>query len=535
MLANINSIRVSKKSLLRILIFIAILMGLATIRPLSHPDEGRYAEIGRWMLQSGDWLIPRLNGLPFFHKPPLLYWLEALSFSALGVYPWVARLTPVFHAGLMLFGVHVLVARFSTETLANRAVAMVGTSLAFLAGGQYVNHDLMVATWISIAIGSFAIAFMNGEKPDIKFSRLGFIACGIGVLSKGLIGFVLPGLVLLIWLIWTHQFKKIKDLPWLSGLSLFTLIAIPWFVLAEKKFPSMLNYMFGMHHFERFTGAGFNNVMPWWFYLAGLLVLFFPWIFFSFISFWKLLGQEFTGLFEKAYASKETAVFSSKMISLCWVWVIVIIGFFTIPAAKVIGYALPVIPPLAVLAVVGWKQVMSHRSHERLYFIVICAINVIVALSLTLEVGKSTQKNSAVDVGQMYACLSQPSDALYILDGYPYDLPFELKLKKPLLVAQDWESLRFLKSDNWHNELMDAADFDPAGTKVLTTIDQLKIAQTQNGNWLIATSNSSHKDILSRWIKVTEGSSWMLYHSLASDNAEADDALNFKALSKCSR
>lgn len=527
--------RISKNSLLGILIFTAVLMVLATLRPLSHPDEGRYAEIGRWMLQSGDWLIPRLNSLPFFHKPPLLYWLEALSFSVLGVHPWVARLTPVVHAGLMLIGVHVLISRFSTEKLANRAVAMVGTSLAFLAGGQYVNHDLMVATWISFAIGSFAIAFMAGNKPDAKFALFGFVACGLGVLSKGLIGIALPGLVILIWLIWTHQFKKIKDLPWLRGVSLFALIAVPWFIMVEQKFPNMLNYMFGMHHFERFTGSGFNNVMPWWFYLAGLVVIFFPWIFFSFIPFGKLLRQEFTGLFDKAYASNEAAVFLPELISLCWIWVLVIIVFFSIPSAKVIGYALPVIPPFAVLAVAGWKQVMEYHSHEGLYFLGICTINVAIALSLTLEVGKITQEHSAVDVGQTYACLAKPADALYILDGYPYDLPFELKLKKPMLVAQDWTTLRHIKSDNWHNELMDAADFYPAGTDVLPSIDQLKIAQIQNDTWLIAASNSSHKDILSGWIKVAQSSSWTLYHSVLSSSAAVDNELTFKALAKCSR
>ncbi|MEQ1671646.1 MAG: glycosyltransferase family 39 protein, partial [Hyphomicrobium sp.] len=113
----------SKKSIFDLLAFIILLTALAALRPLSYPDEGRYAEIGRWMFQSGDWLIPRLDGMPFFHKPPLLYWLEALSFSTLGVHPWTARLTPVIHAGLMLVAVYMAARHLVSEHMAKRAVA----------------------------------------------------------------------------------------------------------------------------------------------------------------------------------------------------------------------------------------------------------------------------------------------------------------------------------------------------------------------------------------------------------------------------
>lgn len=525
----------SKKSFYAILGFVAILMILASLRPLSHPDEGRYAEIGRWMLQSGDWLIPRLNGMPFFHKPPLLYWLEALAFSAFGVHPWVARLTPILHAGLMLVAVHVLMTRFGTEKYANRAVAMVGTSLAFLAGGQYVNHDLMVATWISVSIGSFAIAFMANDKPNFKFAYLGFIACGMGVLSKGLIGFALPGLVLLIWLIWTHQLKKIRYLPWLSGLSLFGLISVPWFFWVEQSFPSMLNYMFGLHHFQRFAGSGFNNIMPWWFYSVGLVVLFFPWVFFVIIPPTKFLKRTAATQPRASYGLNERSIFTPELISLSWVWLITILVFFSIPATKVVGYALPVIPPLAVLAVVGWKQVMERRPREHLYFLGLCVINVLIALSLTFVVSKNTQKHSALDVGKTYACLAKPGDALYVLDGYPYDLPFELKLEKPMLVVQDWTVLRLAKSDNWHSELLDAANFDPIGAKTLQTLDQLKIAGILPGKWLIATSSSSHKDLLENWVKVAQGVAWNLYHSAPTDNESTRNELSSSELQKCMR
>jgi 4-amino-4-deoxy-L-arabinose transferase-like glycosyltransferase len=251
----------------------ALLLVLAALRPLALPDEGRYGEVGRWMAVSGDWLVPRLNGLPFFHKPPLLYWLEAASVTLLGATPWALRLVPALHAGLMLVGLF-LAARArgrhignaaGGERLARRAALMFGTSPAFLLGGQYINHDMMVAAWISVAIGCFAAAFLRGGKPHTGWALAGFAACALGVLSKGLIGVVLPGLVLFIWLLWTRQFGKVWRLPWLRGLLLFAVIAVPWFVLVERRVPGVFAYLFGVQQFTRYVGHSFNNAWPWWF------------------------------------------------------------------------------------------------------------------------------------------------------------------------------------------------------------------------------------------------------------------------------
>jgi 4-amino-4-deoxy-L-arabinose transferase-like glycosyltransferase len=316
---------------------VLLLLVLAALRPLSVPDEGRYGEIGRWMLQSGDWLTPRLNGIPFFHKPPYLYWLEAATLAVLGAQVWAVRLVPALHAALMLLALYLAARGAFTEAIARRAAVMLGTSLSFLIGGQYVNHDMLVAAWIGVAIWCFASAFLAGDKPHAGLARLGFAACGFGMLSKGLIGIALPGLVLLIWLLWTRQIRKVLFLPWLSGLLLFAAIAVPWFVLAHQQFPALLGYMFGYQQFGRYTGTVFNNARPWWFYVACLVPLLFPWVFFA----------AYQGLRQ---VLDRPAPRLSAWHSLCWVWLFAIIGFFSIPNSKLIGYALPVMPPLALLA-----------------------------------------------------------------------------------------------------------------------------------------------------------------------------------------
>ena len=235
----------TRRSFATIAAFSLLLLALSALRPLALPDEGRYAEMGRWMLVSGDWFTPRLNGIPFFHKPPLQYWLEAVSMSVFGVHAWSARLVVALHAVLMLCCTYYLAGRVASEKIARNAVCMLGSSLAFLMGGQYVNHDMMVATWIAIALTAFGLAFAHANKPHVNLARIGFAACALGVLAKGLIGLALPGLVLLVWLVLTRQMRKVLYLPWISGLLIFCAIALPWFIASQMQFGEMLQYMFG--------------------------------------------------------------------------------------------------------------------------------------------------------------------------------------------------------------------------------------------------------------------------------------------------
>jgi 4-amino-4-deoxy-L-arabinose transferase-like glycosyltransferase len=150
-----------------------LLLVLAGVRPLSIPDEGRYAEVGRWMWMSGDWLTPRIDGIPFFHKPPLLYWLEAASMAVFGATPWAARLVVALHACLMLGLMVACVRHFAGADVARRAGWVLGTSMTFLVAGQYVNHDMMVATWMGVAIWCFARAFMHAEGVHAGWARVG--------------------------------------------------------------------------------------------------------------------------------------------------------------------------------------------------------------------------------------------------------------------------------------------------------------------------------------------------------------------------
>ncbi|NDP39769.1 MAG: glycosyltransferase family 39 protein [Rhodoferax sp.] len=521
----IKSLTERQKSWLTLAGLWLLLLLMSAMRPLAVPDEGRYGEVGRWMLQSGDWLTPRLNGLPFFHKPPLLDWLQMVSLATFGVNELALRLVPALHAGLMLVALYLAARTISTETIARRAVLMLGTSLSFLVGGQYVNHDMLVATWIGLAIWCFAFAFMAGSRPNALLARLGFAACAFGLLSKGLIGIALPGLVLVVWLLWTRQFKKILYLPWLSGLSLFALIALPWFVLAQQKYPGLFDYMFIGQQFNRYTATTYNNPEPWWFYLLALVLLFFPWVFFSLNQWRRQVGVPVS-------AAAATPL-SSAWWRLCWVWVIAIVFFFSIPHSKIVGYALPVVPPLALLAALGWERAMAHRARAGQVFIGLCLLNIGIALVLMAKVGDLTLTSRAQDVAQVLACAARPTDTVYVSGKYPYDLPFYAQTSRPLVVLEDWPALRQRAGDGWQRELFEGADFDAQAAQVLQSPEALAPAGAAVGNWFVAQKGNKMAEGLTGWKLFYQGAGWVLYQSGHPLTAESPEAAEHKGLPGC--
>ena len=484
-----------------------LLLVLAGLRPLAVPDEGRYGEIGRWMLQSGDWIIPRLDGIPFFHKPPLLHWLNASLMALFGVHTWVVRLGPALHAGLMLVVMYLVLRRLpalpgrDSEHLARRAIWVLGSSLAFLIGGQYVNHDMLVACWIGVAIWAFAMAFLqsSGQTPDPWLARAGFVACGLGVLSKGLIGLVLPGMVLFLWLFQTRQWRKVARLPWISGVALFSVIAVPWFVLAERRAPGLLAYLFGDQQFNRYTATTFNNGRPWWFYLAGLFLLMFPWTF-------LVLPQVLTWLRRRSLPGPQGL---GPWVSLAWIWLVAIIGFFSVPHSKLIGYALPVMPPLAFLAALGFEQTLAHRPHAGRYFGGLLVVALLVACGVEWAAARYTERRGSADVASALACQMSPGDTVLAAGDFPYDLPFVARLPQAMVVIQDWALQRREAGDNWRRELFEGADFDRQAGQVLQGQDTLAQASRLPGQWLVAPRGFEVKN----FDLVLEGRAWVLYRS----------------------
>ena len=517
-----------------------LLLVLAALRPLALPDEGRYAEVGRWMWMSGDWLTPRLDGIPFFHKPPLLYWLEASAMAVLGVTPWAARLVVALHALLMGGLLWSCARHIAGIAVANRAAWMFGSSLAFLIGGQYVNHDMMVATWMGVGIWCFARALMHPNGVHAGWARAGFVACALGVLSKGLIGLLLPGLVLCVWVSWTRQWRKVWALPWFSGVLFFVAVALPWFVLAAREHPDMLAYMFGKHQFGRYTATTFNNARPWWFYGLAISVLMFPWAFLVAASAGGSLRKrdEATAPLQPSNPPNAALPVDPRWTALCWIWLIAILGFFSIPNSKLIGYALPVMPPLALLAALWWQHQIAPRQWGQRVFAVLVALNVALAVGGQVAANRYTQQHSSLDVASVLACQARASDVVAVVDEYPYDLPFYAQLPKPIEVIQDWNTARQAAGDNWRRELFEGADFDAQAARNLVPVSRLDSLKQTPQAWVVAPNTSSTLNMTQHagFELVFAGRVWSLYQSSAAASTAASkgpEAAEQKGLRGC--
>ena len=501
----------------------AVLLLLAWPRPLALPDEGRYAEIGRWMLQSGDYLAPRLDGLPFFHKPPLLHWLQSAVFALLGVHAWTARVVPALHAGLMLLGLYLSVRHAEGETRARQAMLILGSSLGWLIGGQYVNHDMLVAAWISTAIWCMGAAFMRGDQPDTRLALMGFAACAFGVLSKGLIGIVLPGMVILVWLLYTGQLRKMLDLPWLRGLALFGVLTLPWFVLAQGQYPQLFNYLIIGQHFARYTGQTFNNQWPFWFYLVVLPALLFPWS--LLLLSWLRPGRW------RALPVQERQTPAARWPSLLWIWLGVLVLFFSLPKSKIVGYIFVVLPPTAAILARTWGDWRAGNRFKSRAFGVLLLISLGLACAANWVAGQHTlKKHSSRDVAQLLGCALQADEPVYAAGAYPYDLPFYARLPHAVITVEDWPEARRNSGDNWRRELFEAADFEPETGRALLQMPSA-LAQAPANAWLLTPGDAVPYGQQAQWRKVHQGRVWSLW--LRASAPESPPAPQQERLARC--
>jgi 4-amino-4-deoxy-L-arabinose transferase-like glycosyltransferase len=293
---------------------------------LWEPDEGRYAEIPREMLASGDFILPHLNYVAYVEKPPLLYWLTALSFHLFGQNELGARMVPALSALFGVLATYLFALRVFDRRRAILAGAILATSPLYAALAQVLTTDMLLATLMTIAFFSFFLAWRDGGRWRWAF----YGAMGLGVLTKGPIGVVLPIIAALVFLWWQGQLRTgVKKLRPVSGLLLTVAIAAPWFVAVAIRMPDFVWFYFVGEHFRRFFQATYSHGEPIYFYIPVLLAGLFPW--------------SLAGLLSGSRGSSNPAR------SFCLITASVALIFFSVASSKLIPYILPAIPPIALL------------------------------------------------------------------------------------------------------------------------------------------------------------------------------------------
>jgi hypothetical protein len=314
------------------LIFFAFYYRLASYE-LLNINEGLYAEIAREMLVTKNYILPHLNFTLYIEKPPLLYWLIALSFDALGTDVFAARFVTATSGVITCLALIAFGTKLNRTSLGYLAAIIVATSIGFQIIMRMVFFDPLLTACLTIALLSFYIWY---EKSQLVYLRCFYIFLGLAVLTKGFIGLLLPAGIIFFFMLMARSplSQWIKFFDWI-GILLFFAVVIPWHVAMAMQHEGFLwRYLFE-EQFLRFLNQRepFDyHTGPFYYYLPRLLVYLLPW----------------TCLLPVFFLRRKN-IESNKLSLFLWLWFLVPLIFFSLSAAKGDYYMVLAVPPLALL------------------------------------------------------------------------------------------------------------------------------------------------------------------------------------------
>ncbi|HET9553435.1 MAG TPA: glycosyltransferase family 39 protein [Anaeromyxobacteraceae bacterium] len=496
-----SALRLAAASVLLALAFLA----LAGARPLNVPDEGRYAEVAREMVVTGDYVTPRLDFVPFLDKPALFYWLDAAGIRLFGATPFGARFATALLGALGCAAVLAAGARLSGRRAGLLGAVVLAATPLWYGGAQYVNHDLAVAAWITAATLALAAGLLGAGRARAGWLLAGGVASGLALLTKGLIGVLFPFGVVGLWLLAARRWRLV---PWLVPAGLVALaVAAPWYLACQRANPDFFHYFFVTQHFERFTGKGFNNPTGPAFYLLVVPLGLLPWT------------AALPSAVDRAWRACRADRTDARGDLLLLLWPILVVAFFSIPRSKIVGYVLPAIPPLAmllgrwwderldappeprrglalgtaiplallgagaaavpwvlplvdrsqppapawaaallvatglalvILAALAWR---AHREGAARRALLVQALASAVLIAGLLVAVPGVVRDGTRGLAARIEALRRDGDAVLAYRRYPYDLPFLLDLRAPLPVVEDWDDPAIAREDSWRREL----------------------------------------------------------------------------------
>ena len=324
------------------------------IRHLLPSDEGRYAEIAREMFASGDWVTIRYNGLKYFEKPPFHLWMTALAYQAFGIGDWQARLWVAISgaAGLLLT---MWAAR---RWYGDRVSWFTGLALLAAPTWNIGSHFNSLDMGVSGALAGVLAGFLLAQHPQAslqsrrRWMLFAWGAMALAVLTKGLIGLVLPGLVLVVYSLVARDWVLWRRLHIGSGTILFLLLTAPWFWLISTRNPEFAQFFFIHEHWQRYTSSVHQRSAPWWYFGPQLIAGFLPWL---------GLTPRICALLRNSGQARE---FRPELLLAVWAGAILV--FFSLSGSKLPGYILPVFPALALLAALALDRIDAKAWQRQL-------------------------------------------------------------------------------------------------------------------------------------------------------------------------
>jgi len=352
-----------------ILAAILYLPGLG--RPaLWEPDEGRYAEIAREMVISGDYVTPRDDFELYFEKPPLVYWAEAAAIQIFGVNEFAVRLP----AALFSIGQVVVTAALAEAMLGAAAGFFAALVLAlsplFFGFARFATLDPALAFFLAAALGAFYAAARGdsfSRGPARRWLLISAAMLALGTLAKGPIALLLGGAIALTWMAIERRLRQVAQMPLVWCLVIYAAIVVPWFVLVEARNPGFVHFFIVHEHLERYVASSEHGWGPW-FFIPIVIGGAWPWIFFVPLGWSAMRAGD--GLSESAKDPSGRRA-AARFLAI---WFVVIFVFFSIPRSKLGSYILPALVPLAIVAGYGLARVSALDGLRRRRLLAVIAI-----------------------------------------------------------------------------------------------------------------------------------------------------------------
>ncbi|MBB6324981.1 4-amino-4-deoxy-L-arabinose transferase-like glycosyltransferase/lipid-A-disaccharide synthase-like uncharacterized protein [Algoriphagus iocasae] len=328
---------------------------------VTESSEARYSEIGKEMLESGDWMHPQLMGIYHYHKPPMTYWITAFSYKIFGVSPFSARFFLQLSILLEILLVYFIGKLLMKDTKQAFLASMLYASFpTVIIAGRALTTDAYLTTFILAAV-YFWILYNEIKKPWILL--LSYISLGLGFLTKGPVDLIVPMVLLSFQKI---AKKKIEGSVWLHTLGWILMLGIglSWFLKLYEEDSRFLDYFFFKHTVDRFATDTFGRSQPIWFYPVLLVLTAFPWVL--------------------ILLSKSKAIWQSKksLQKLFWVWLVVPVIFFSLSHSKLVLYILPVYSGMAMGAVLIWMKL--KKSQQKIWERIQLGVQILILIGLLI-------------------------------------------------------------------------------------------------------------------------------------------------------
>ncbi len=310
--------------------------------PIMDPVESNYALTAKEMVLSGDWISPQIYHKYWFDKPIMIYWLIALSYKVFGFSDFAARFPSALFGALTIGLLYQMVYRISNRKLLSFwSVLILGTSLEFwvVSHGVVTDMVLMFAT-----VGTMGYAYVGLEQNKPWYTAVAYAFAGLAVLTKGPVGIVLPGLLLLIFACIMGPKTYVKRLfPW-QGILAFILVALPWYAaMYYIHGQAFVDGFLGLHNYVRATVSEHPEDNKWYYYLVILPASLLPWTGIVFYDMWKGRRKDFRYIY-----------------LMTWGWGTIL--FYTLMATKYPTYTFIALIPFSVMGAMGIVHLLHYKK-----------------------------------------------------------------------------------------------------------------------------------------------------------------------------